>query len=141
MDSHFTRALQMTTKKKEVQTKRKKKEKKKSEAMIDEDDLGRSLDAKIPPFFGLSSPTPFSLFLPPDQIGTSNCLIPSVLFWISRILGASVPFSLFLTTLPHPESLRLPGFSRLHSFSPPCIIILEAFLLFASSSSCLSTLS
>lgn len=36
-----------------------------------------------------------------------------------------MPFSLFLTISP--ESLRLPGFSRLHSFLPPCIIILEAF--------------
>ena len=64
------------------------------------------MDANVPPFF-----RSLSLFFPPDQIGMSTLFL-----LISRILG-TVPFSLF-----HSESLRLPGFSRLHS--SPCISIL-----------------
>lgn len=113
--------------------------------MIDEHGLGRSLDAKTPFFRPLVTDTLFfSSFFPPDQIGTSNCLILlGFSFRISRILGASVPFCLFFFgfgLLPQPESLRLPGFSRLHSSLPPLVSLFwRRFYWFASS--CLSTLS
>lgn len=70
-----------------------------------------------PPFFGLSSPSPtlfsFPLFSPLTRSGHPIVWF-SGFFGISPIHGASVPFSLFWL-LASPESLRLPGFSRLHS--------------------------
>lgn len=81
-----------------------------------------------PPFFRplVTVPDPFlfSSIFPPDQIGTSNCLI----LWDfsdSRSFCAVFPF----LTIASPESLRLPGFSRLHS-SPLVSLFWRRFALY-----------
>ena len=84
--------------------------------------FGEIIGRQNPPFFGLSSPTdPFSfpLIFPPDQIGTSSQIVWfSGFFWISRFLGASVPFSLFSTIASHLNPCVSPDFRVSTLFFP-----------------------
>lgn len=102
--------------------KEKKSKKKKSEAMIDKHEFGEIIGRQNP-LFSLPSPLDFLLFLPPDLIGT--------VYWSDSHWDFSdFSDSRFCAVFPFTQSLRLPGFSSLHSTSP-CIIILEFWRCFA----------